>query len=297
VAAAVAGFALALCPGEPKKPAGKTKPTKIKPVRPSVVRRHTPDSRLTGRRPCGPSFCFNAEGDFVKPPERKLASEHCFLLARAPTEGRLWYVVLSHKITLKEKGEKQAKVIFTLDKKAFRILPKAAAMFGLRSGAVKPGRARALVGKRLFFMRRTRHGFAPAGRPRLESPVGAMMLAWAAGAAALCPFPPSASSSKWVDRRDLPPLLPSRILKVYRKWEPVKGPEQTRRRWKITPHLDKEPSAELKKVRLNGEASTLADGTWVERSRIRVERLDAVLKHLSAVRLELTHKGRRCVSP
>lgn len=344
VAAAVSGFALALCPGARDK--GPAQPGKSGTT-PSGTRRPVPRpiprvNRPVGPNPCGQSFCFRAEGDFISQPRpterraparrparsasrarpngrarptrvarpdsrtppprgatpllRTLASEHCFLLAPAPTQGRLWYVVLSHRVTLKEQGAQDTRVILQLDRDGFTMQPQAAAIFGLRPGAVKPDDARALVGKRLFFMRRTRHCFAPAGRPTVDTPFGALMASWAFGAAALCPFPPAPDARTWVDKRSLSPLVPARVLAVYRRWQVAraKAGDKNQVRWLVTPDLERNPPAELKKVRLSGEASTLPDGSWLAHSRLRVEQLDAVLNHLAAVRLELTHKGRRC---
>jgi hypothetical protein len=154
-------------------------------------------------------------------------TSHCFVVRPAATPTRWWYVPVRHRITSRSaEGKKDKKNILSVTARAIRVDPQAHIVLGPKAEKLRRDlrhhRAENPIGKNLFYLRKTRHGFALASPPTVQRFLTGQMLMTALTAFAL--MPPNAldgTQKAWTDTRPLPPLLMQRSEAPFRIWKEI----------------------------------------------------------------------------
>jgi hypothetical protein len=284
------------------------------------------------RPACGQGYCLQAaiaagSGVDEGAKRRVVHTTHCFMVQPSPTESRWWYLPVRHTVSLTEEvaerngAEKTSKKsskkidLLRLDENGAIIEQGVSAVLGVSASELRRARPEQLIGKRMFYLQQTRHGFTLASAPSDVGPLEGQMLAMAMTAASMMPAPPGPDRSTWTDSRPLPPLMRRDQRAPARVWRRAGPSPEGGRRFEISSKKTEEQPEENRKNRkknkknrkkkrgvqpapgpvtkLSGQALTGSDGR-TERSALRFE-LAASKKVKLTGSLRLQRKERICV--
>ncbi len=178
---------------------------------------------------CGQAYCLEIE--MSTPKEQGggvLETRHCFLLPKAPTPGRLWYVPVFHHVSWKGPEGKAEPLVQITPEESWASDRAKVWLGGLAADVVEGENP---MGRKLFYLAERPLGFGMAAPPTVTRPLLLQFATLVFTAAALTPDPPEPGARSWVDRRPLALPLPC----LPRKWIPSGRRAGEDRSWTFLP--------------------------------------------------------------
>ena len=201
VAVGAAVAAVVLATGGRKRP--RAEPSEVSDS-PTSRRPASPSSRPRGspRELCGRAFCLVSRMAKAGPQGGGLLeTRHCFLLPKAPTAGRIWYVPVVHLVSWRATGSREPVALLRLTPEEAWASDQAKVWLGGLAADVAEGENP--MGRKLFYLAQRPLGFAMAAPPTVTRPLLLQFATLVFTAAALTPNPPGPKADTWLDSRPL----------------------------------------------------------------------------------------------